>query len=353
MPNPRTIFLTGATGLVGSYLLKIFLQKHHRVYALARSRDDKTAQERVLKRLAFWGSRAALGNLVILEGDITKARLGLDAPIFRGLTKEIEEIYHCAAIVNLKWPLAKVRKVNVGGTKKVLDFAIACHKNARLVKVNHISTAYIYGNYKGSFSENDLDVGQKFNTTYEQSKFEAEAVVGAYRKKGLWIDVFRPPIIVGHSQSGKILRFNNVYQFLYLCNLGIFNSLPISGICVMLNAVDYVCEAIYLISSGTKKKNQNYHLFPEKPVPVEKFVSYGCQLMGLEKPKIVSLDGFQMANLTPAQRAILNNNILSIDFNNRLNSSYTNQLLKGYGFSFSEINEQFLTGVLKYFVKNG
>ena len=48
MKKKKTIFLTGATGLLGSYLLKILIEKGHKVYALVRSKNNKSAEDRVL-----------------------------------------------------------------------------------------------------------------------------------------------------------------------------------------------------------------------------------------------------------------------------------------------------------------
>jgi thioester reductase-like protein len=50
----KTIFLTGATGLLGSYLLKTFLKNDHKVYALARDKNGKPAKQRVVDILKFW-----------------------------------------------------------------------------------------------------------------------------------------------------------------------------------------------------------------------------------------------------------------------------------------------------------
>ncbi len=346
----RTIFLTGATGLLGSYLMKILLENGHKVYALARDKANLSAEQRVKDVLGFWGAKLPLKDPVVLKGDITKKRLGLDEETVRKLQDEIEEIYHFAAIINFNWLLSRIRRVNVIGTQSVLDFAQECRIKGALRKVNHISTAYIYGSYQGVFNEDKLDVGQKFNTTYEQSKFEAEKLADKYRRKGLIIDVFRPSIVIGHSQSGRIIKFNNIYQLVYLCGLNLFNTLPISGAHIMITPVDSVCEAIYLIASNTLGENKNYHVFPRYPVSVENIVECGCSLMGVKKPRAVSLKDFNLGRLTPAQKAILRNNILAINFNNQLDSDLTCRLLKKYGFSFPELNDKALLRILSYFV---
>ena len=55
-------------------------------------------------------------NFIVLEGDIVKENLGLNRKLMSLLKKEIDEIFHCAAVTKFNWPLNKIRKVNVGGT---------------------------------------------------------------------------------------------------------------------------------------------------------------------------------------------------------------------------------------------
>lgn len=350
MYKKMTIFLTGATGLLGSYLLRIFLQNGHKVYCLVRRRNSENLRERVIETLKFWGNRFSTKNLIVLEGDITKDRLGFDKQSYLKLKDEIEEIFHCAAITNLNRPLEQIREVNVEGTRNTLELANEFQKNGKLLKTNHISTAYIYGNYVGRFKENDLDKGQEFHNTYEQSKFEAERIVEFYRKKGLWIDIYRPPIIIGHSKSGKILKFRNIYQLLYLCSLGIFNSLPVLNSYTRIVPVDSVSEAIYKISVNKKEKNKNYHPFPDKHTLIESIINLGCRLMEFKSPRIVSMKDFDIAKLTPAQMMILENSIFSVNFKADLDSSFTNDILSRLNFSFPRIDNKLLTVAIKYFI---
>ena len=72
-------------------------------------------------------------------------------------------------------------------------------KAPALERFVHVSTAYVGGTHTGRFDEDDLDVGQGFRNTYEQSKFEAEQVV---RASGLPVRVVRPSIVVGESTYG-------------------------------------------------------------------------------------------------------------------------------------------------------
>jgi thioester reductase-like protein len=349
MEKKRTIFLTGSTGFLGSYLLKVLLEQNHRVYALTRKKHGKSIYDRIKVALDFWDKRTLLehsNNLIIVEGDITDNDLFIDRKIKNLLKKEIEEILHCAAVTEFNLPLLDIRRVNVCGTKNVLEFALSC-KN--LKKISHISTAFICGGCKAIFKEVDLDVGQKVNTSYEQSKLEAEKVVKLYRKSGLWIDIFRPAFIAGESTTGKIPKFQNLYQLLRLCNSEIFTSLPMSpDKPINFASVDHVVKALLLIFTNSKRKNCNYHLFPAKPLSVGEFLQFSGKYIGFEKPRFVSWENLSTNNFTPAQKAIIEKNKFYFTSNTQLNSEYTVKLLKSYNFNFPRYNAKILSKLIQY-----
>ena len=171
MNKERIIFLTGSTGLVGSYLLKDLIENGNRVYAVARGDSLGNVKERVLKLLRFWNSNLPeekLRNLIVIDGDITKPNLGINSErILEEIRSEVEIIFHSAALAKFRVDLDSIRIINVDGTKNVLDFALNLK---RIRKINYISTAYVIGN-KGlfSFEERMLSEGQNFNNSYEQS----------------------------------------------------------------------------------------------------------------------------------------------------------------------------------------
>ncbi len=355
--SKKVIFLTGATGLIGSYLLKLLLEKGHKVFCLARSKNEKSAEERVIEILNFWSKDISFDpkNLKILEGDITKKNLGLNKKLLNLLKKEVDQIFHCAAVTKFNWPLDEIRKVNVEGTRNVLELGVKWSKEGKLERVNHLSTAYVCGDYKGVFKEDDLDVGQKFNTTYEQSKFEAEKVVEKYRKKGLWIDIFRPPIVVGESTTGKILSFNLAfYQAIRIWNQELFNYCPgKSNYFFNIVFINELCESIYKISSKSSIRNKTYHTFNPNRVSLKKIIDDSSEFLKFKKPKLISTTEFFKKNLTMIQKNLLRYNFFFYNSRVRLDSKMTNEYLKKYNFEFSKFNRKLFFNLLEYAVRKG
>lgn len=187
----RTIFFTGYPGFLGAALLPRVLARSNDITAVCLVQPKFAALAR--ERAAPFGDRVK-----IVEGDITRR---LEAP-----TGGVDEIYHLAAIYDLAVPRDVGLRVNVEGTRHVLDFAERCRS---LRRVHYVSTCYVSGRYDGVFREEDLDVGQRFNNFYEETKFLAEVEVR--KRTGLPCTIYRPSVVVGDSKSGETQKFDGPY----------------------------------------------------------------------------------------------------------------------------------------------
>jgi thioester reductase-like protein len=261
-PTRGGVLLTGATGFLGMELLARYLERtDRRVYALVRGADDREAAERMQGALrCLFGARHPYGERVVtVRGDLTRPRLGLRGRC-DALAEEVSEIVHGAASISFELGLEDSRAVNVEGTRRVLEFAERCHARGGLRRLSHISTAYVAGEHGGCFSEDDLDVGQRFRNAYEQSKFEAECLVDGWRGR-LPITVLRPSIVVGERESGWTPSFNVLYWPLRAFARGAYLALPARrGAPVDVVPVDYVADAILHLSQVREAEDATFHL---------------------------------------------------------------------------------------------
>ncbi|HEV3376583.1 MAG TPA: SDR family oxidoreductase [Thermoleophilaceae bacterium] len=231
------VLLTGATGFVGKEILDRFLERGRRVFALVRARDDDAAAERL--------PRHAL--LTPVAGDIERPRLGLSEPRAAGLAQDVTTVLHCAASVSFDLSLADSRRVNVDGTRHVLELA---ERLPRLDRLSYVSTAYVAGEPRGLFREHELDVGQRFRNPYERSKFEAERMVRE-RADGLPLQVLRPSIVVGDSRTGRTTSFNVLYGPLKAIARGAIPAIPARRSSpVDIVPVDYVADRAVDLAQG-------------------------------------------------------------------------------------------------------
>ena len=233
------VLMTGATGFVGMELLRRFIERgDRRIHALVRAADDEAAAERL----------PAHARLSAVAGDIEQPGLGLSEENRERLAQDVTTVVHCAASVSFDLSLEESRRVNVDGTRNVVDFAQRCR---RLERLTYVSTAYVAGEPRGLFREDQLDVGQRFRNTYERSKFEAERMIRS-EAAGLPLQILRPSIVVGDSRTGRTSSFNVLYGPLKALARGRIPAIPARRSSpVDIVPVDYVADRAYgLVTDG-------------------------------------------------------------------------------------------------------
>ncbi len=177
-----------------------------------------------------------------------------------GSQKRSTTIIHCAASVSFDLPLEEARSVNVAGTDRMLDFAKLTQARGGLERYAQVSTAYVAGTHTGRFTEDDLDVGQGFRNSYEQSKFESEQLVRSKGAELPWI-ILRPSIVVGDRSSGWTAAFNVMYWPLRALSTGLFKAVPAMPESPLdIVSIDYVADAIHELSEGRAEAQQVFHL---------------------------------------------------------------------------------------------
>jgi len=261
MTDDRAL-LTGFPGFIGTRLARRLLA------------DDPTLRIVALvePRMAERAIEVAAGidpaRLTVVEGDIARARLGLDAATYDRLASETTLVHHLAAIYDLAVPMALAERVNVEGTQHVVDF---CRDAPNLRRHHYISTAYVAGWRSGTVLETDLAAGQDFKNHYESTKFAAEVIV-----QGSMDDVpttiYRPAIVVGDSQTGETQKFDGPYYVLRLISLAAGLHLPIPQIGAArapMNVVpvDFVFDAIAAVTLSGDAEGQVLHLVDPDPIP--------------------------------------------------------------------------------------
>ncbi|MGW8065176.1 SDR family oxidoreductase [Streptomyces ziwulingensis] len=182
--------VTGATGFLGSHLLSELLASGRDVVALVRD-EPNTALRRL--RTATQATRVTpledfTRRVHAVRYDLLHPTLGLDPTTHAGLAASIDEIWHCAASIDMLGLPHELHRTNVMGTRNVLELARAAGPSTR---VRHISTAYVAGaRLNGTVYEDDLDESHGFLTPYEASKYQAELAVHS------WADQYRHPVTV-------------------------------------------------------------------------------------------------------------------------------------------------------------
>lgn len=264
-----TVFFTGFPGFLGSELLPRILRRTDGVSAtclvqpsfaeLARRRvDDIEMAEPPLR-----------GRIRLVEGDITRADLGLGASL-RRIASDVTGIHHLAAIYDLGVRREVGMRVNLYGTRHVLDFAAAC---PGLERFHYVSTCYVSGRHPGIFGEEDLEKGQAFNNYYEETKYLAEVEVRERMSGGLPVTVYRPAIVVGDSRTGATQKYDGPYTLIrWLLRQPGVTLMPVlrGAEQARLNLVpsDFVIRAIDYLAALPHSAGRTYQLADPEPLTV-------------------------------------------------------------------------------------
>jgi thioester reductase-like protein len=191
-------FVTGATGFIGRHLVEELLKREGTIYALVR--------EGSRGRLEELAENIGAGDRIVpVVGDLSKEGLGVE-----DFDEKVDHFFHLAAIYDMAAEEDEMMAANVEGTRHVVEFVNA-HDVGRF---HHTSSIAVAGQFKGLFREDMFDEGQKLPHAYHRSKFESEKLVRDEVSAPL--RVYRPGIVVGHSQTGEMDKIDGPYYFFKL-----------------------------------------------------------------------------------------------------------------------------------------
>jgi thioester reductase-like protein len=239
MSSEELILVTGATGFLGVQLVLELLERQPdaRLALLIRDRAGQSGRQRV----DSFVPAAERPRVQVYSGDVSHAQCGLDAAVYRRLLAETTRVVHSAATVRFDHSLDEARRINVEGTRHILDFAADA---SQLRSFAYVGTAYVAGERTDLVHENELAVGQDYRNTYEQTKAEAEALVRS-RLGSLPGIILRPSIIVGDSRTGVTSSFKMMYWPLKIYARRLWRTVPGYPDAILdIVPVDYVARAV-------------------------------------------------------------------------------------------------------------
>jgi thioester reductase-like protein len=279
--------ITGFPGFLGTELMDRLLRNSDaRFLALIQSKFLELAKLKILeleKRVP-----GAIQRIELIEGDITEPGLGLRNFDRKG---QINRVYHFAAVYDLNVSEKLAKKINVEGTRHVLDFIETLPS---LKHFHYVSTCYVSGRHDGPFSEADLEKGQSFNNFYESTKHEAEVLVRS-RMNEIPTTIYRPSIVVGDSNTGETQKYDGPYFVLqWLLRQGHFAILPQMGdptqYTINLVPSNFVIEAMVYLSERESSIGKTFQLADPAPLTIAETVQVlakACkrQLITIPLPK--------------------------------------------------------------------
>lgn len=174
-----SILISGATGLVGSYLIRYLYQQGYR---------NIRGMRRPTSNMSLVGTIA--NDIEWVEGDI------LDPYFLEEAMRDISVVYHCAALVSFESGHASgLFRTNVEGTENMVNAAL----EAGIDQFIHVSSVAALGRSrnKQTISEDTPWERSPWLTNYAISKFQGEQEVWRGEAEGLTISILNPSIILG------------------------------------------------------------------------------------------------------------------------------------------------------------
>ncbi|MBW4626901.1 MAG: amino acid adenylation domain-containing protein [Brasilonema octagenarum HA4186-MV1] len=308
--EPQRLFLTGATGFIGAFLLCELLREfpQAKIYCLVRATSAYVGKQKIrqnLERYLLWNNELN-SRIIPVVGDLSQPLFGLNQQQFGELAREIDVIYHNGAFVNLIYPYAALRAVNVLGTQEILRLASLFKvKPVHFISTLDVFQSPTYQQMKVILESDELADCEGLSNGYAQSKWVAEKLVMTAKERGIPVCIYRLGTIVGHSQTGASPTNDLISRMLK--GFIDLKSAPDLDLSLNLTPVDYVSKAIAYLSRQKTSVGKAFHIGNPQPLPMRQLVrsindlGYSVRFISYEQwqTNLLNSNNYQEAGLSP------------------------------------------------------
>lgn len=255
MKPKRKILVTGATGFIGSFLVKELIKQREKITILARNSSDPN----IITEFKNLGIKVVFGDLRIKDS-------------LREAVKDQEIVIHCAGIHDFEYP--ELKATNVDGTRNLLE--VCWDKNIK--RFIHISSATVFGQVQNGTEESEC----RPESAYAKTKYLGEQIVQEYMEKGIKSTILRPPIVYGPHKKASLVKWSTYIYRGYFLIFGNGNNH------VEIVHVNDLVKVIIAVLNNNNNENKIYTI-SSQTTTMNELTNLIADTLGVRKPKHIPL----------------------------------------------------------------
>lgn len=268
--NGNTVFITGATGFLGSHILAELIERedyrNRDIVCLVRCASSDHGVERIRETFSRYNLNALnLGRVKIISGDLVLPEFGLDYKDYENLAIVTSEVYHCAATVNMMADYETLKPQNVTATKSIVQFCL----NGRRKKLNYASTLSVFVSTnlnEGVALETDrLDNPCIIYGGYGQTKYVCEKFLLNVPSELCGINIIRYGLLCGDTTNG--ISAPKDFLGMFIRGAKLVKALPVDSsgkLGIDISPIDIASKMT--VDIATKSDGGIYHIASENPL---------------------------------------------------------------------------------------
>ena len=263
-------FVTGATGLIGRWLVPALTREGYLVTALVRSADQRKDEY-----LRWVRDHDGLAEQVrVVNGDLADDDLGL-SDASRALVRKADIVYHLGAAMQLGLDRAHTAAVNEGGTERVVRLAVTFERRPRFVLISGFRIP----------AANQLELDRA--GAYEASKVRADRRTRALAKElGLALTVVNPAVVIGDSRTGETTLFWGFADLVRDLKKGKTPAVPGTRRHWMpLVTVDYLADFLARVPPRDQDALAAYYLLDDRTPDLGAMMGIVARKLGVRAPR--------------------------------------------------------------------